>query len=181
MRAALIIAGTLAGLGAFMWSRRAQATTTPVAGNTWEDNMMQDIGYDDTWSPPAGCDQYRSAFAAAEQKYGLPAGLIARMAYQESRCRADIISGQTVSPAGAVGIMQIVPRWHPGVNPLDPYASIDYAARYMSQLYRQFGDWKKALAAYNWGPNNVRTYGMERMPLETRNYVAQISADVGIV
>ena len=28
------------------------------------------------------------------------------------------------SPAGAVGIAQIVPKWHPGVDPLDPFAAL---------------------------------------------------------
>ena len=55
------------------------------------------------------------------------------------------------SPAGAVGIAQIVPKWHPGVDPLDPFASLEYAANLMSAHYTQFKRWDLALAAYNAG------------------------------
>lgn len=41
----------------------------------------------------------------------------------------------------------------------DPVASINYAAKYLSQLQRQFGgDMKLALIAYNAGPGNVEKY-----------------------
>ena len=55
--------------------------------------------------------------------------------------------------SGASGIAQIVPRWHPGVNPYDPGAALQYAANLMAKYVRQFGDYTKALAAYNAGPN----------------------------
>ena len=59
----------------------------------------------------------------------------------------------------ARGIAQIVPEYHPGVNTRDPIASIDYAAKYLSQLQRQFGgDMRLALLAYNGGPNAIAKY-----------------------
>lgn len=123
---------------------------------------------------------YVDAMHRAEQRHGIPSDMLVRLAWQESRFRRDIIEGRKVSSAGAVGIMQIVPKWHPNVNPLDPFASIDYAAGYLAQLYRQFGTWAEALAAYNWGPGNLRKYGLARAPLETRNYYGQILADLGM-
>ena len=124
--------------------------------------------------------QYAPALANAEARYGIPSGLLARLAWQESRFRADIISGATVSGAGAVGIMQIVPKWHPGVDALDPFTSIDYAGRFLAGLYRQFGSWELALKAYNWGAGNVRAMlaGAKSEPLETRNYSSQILGDL---
>jgi soluble lytic murein transglycosylase-like protein len=125
---------------------------------------------------------YRALFTQAEQANGLPPLMLARLAYQESRFRADIISGAKVSSAGAVGIMQIVPRWHPDVNPLDPAAAINYAGRYLRQLYNQFGTWELALDAYNWGPGNLSGYlagNGSTMPAETANYSSQILADIG--
>ncbi len=116
----------------------------------------------------------------AEAENGLPAGLLDRVLYQESHYRSDIIEGRTVSGAGAVGIAQIVPRWHPSVDPLDTSAAIFYAARYLAQLYRQFGTWSHALAAYNWGPGNVAEKGIDNLPDETRVYVASITSDVGV-
>jgi soluble lytic murein transglycosylase-like protein len=126
---------------------------------------------------------YREALAKAEIDNGIPANLLARLAYQESRFRADVISGAKVSSAGAVGIMQIVPRWHPNANPLDPFASIRYAANYLKTLYRQFGTWELALQAYNWGQGNLNKYlkgQINTMPTETANYSSQILADVGV-
>lgn len=124
-------------------------------------------------------NKYLPILWAAEDKYGIPRDLLARQAYQESHFRDDIISGATVSSAGALGIMQIVPRFHPTADPLNVPAAIDYAARFLSQLHRQFGSWKLALAAYNAGPGNVTKYGNTVPPFaETQNYVTQILADV---
>lgn len=123
---------------------------------------------------------YKGALRAAEIKNGIPANLLARLAWQESRFRDDIIKGRTVSSAGAVGIMQIVPRWHPGVNPLDPAASIDYAGGFLASLHRQFGTWELALKAYNWGPGNVQAWqaGKKSQPVETMLYSQQILSDI---
>lgn len=123
--------------------------------------------------------EYVAALRAVESKYSIPRDLLVRLAYQESHFRADIISGATVSSAGAVGLMQIVPKWHPGIDPLDWRAAADYAGKYLAQLYRQFGTWMAALAAYNWGPGNLSKYGIAKAPAETRNYYTQILADVG--
>lgn len=135
------------------------------------------------WPPP----KYASAVAGAEAAYGIPSGLLGRLLYQESRYRDDIVNGQVVSSAGAVGIAQIVPKWHPDVNPLDWRASVNYAARYLRDLYRQFGnDWRKALAAYNWGPGNLSRVvltiplWLSQTPTETRNYVTEITRDVPV-
>lgn len=145
-----------------------------------------DRGYGNgPWQPPASARPYLSRIYKAEARHSMPENLLARLIYQESRYRDDIITGRTISSAGAVGIAQIVPKWHPDVNPLNPDESIDYAGKYLSQLQRQFGDWPTALAAYNWGQGNVRNaqkkHGkdwLNNAPRETRNYVAQIWGDI---
>ena len=121
---------------------------------------------------------YADLFANAEKINHLPENLVARVAYQESRFRPDIITGETTSRAGAVGIMQIVPRWHPTVDPTDPVDSIAYAGTYLKYLRNQAGSWELALAAYNWGIGNLNEKGIQAAPDETINYVAEISADV---
>ena len=60
-----------------------------------------------------------------------------------------------VSRAGAVGIAQIMPALHPAVDPTDPYASLDYAARLMRGYIGHFGNWTLALIAYNAGPGRL--------------------------
>lgn len=122
--------------------------------------------------------KYLPILYAAEDKYGIPRDLLARQAYQESRFRDDIVSGATVSSAGALGIMQIVPKYHPGVDPLNVPAAIDYAAQFLARLRSQFGSWSLALAAYNAGPGNVQKYAGIPPFTETQNYVSQILADV---
>lgn len=115
----------------------------------------------------------------AEDQYGIPRDLLARQAYQESHFRPDIISGATVSPAGALGLMQIVPAYHPTADPLNVPAAIQYAASFMRSLYNQFGTWSLALAAYNAGPGNVAKYGNTVPPFaETQAYVSGILSDV---
>lgn len=134
------------------------------------------------WTIPDSARPYLPLLRAAEDANGIPRDLLTRVAYQESRFRPDVINGQVISSAGAVGIMQIVPRWHPGVNPLDPGQAIPYAARYLADQARRFGSWAYALAAYNWGPTNVARWinGELSPPLTTRDYVAQILSDVPV-
>ena len=65
----------------------------------------------------------------------------------------------------------------------DPYKSTDAACRYLKSLYKTFGNWELALAAYNSGPGNVnkaiRRSGGKKdfwaikafLPKETQGYV----------
>lgn len=140
------------------------------------------------WVPPEEAVPYLADIAAAERLYGLPKNLLARLLYQESHYRPDIITGETKSRVGALGIAQIVPRWHPDAQPLNPQHSIYYAAKYLSGLKKTFGNWETALAAYNWGQGNVRDAQAEHgsriyqwlpsAPKETRDYVSEIWGDV---
>lgn len=129
------------------------------------------------WQPPA---QYAAAIAAAEDANGIPRDLLARLLWQETRYREDIITGRVRSPAGAVGMAQAMPttaaEWK--FDPLDPFASIDFAGRYLAWLRGRHNSWTEALAAYNWGTGNVARRGLAVAPRETRNYYSQILGDV---
>ena len=133
-------------------------------------------------------ERFRALFAMAGSQYRLPPGLLEAVAYRESRFRDDIIDGRVRSAAGAVGIMQIVPKWHPELGEagaLDPLRAVPYAARYLRQLFERFGAWNQALAAYNWGPGNQLKDLEDRVvgddwPQETRIYVAEITANAGL-
>lgn len=135
-----------------------------------------------TWSIPLAGQQYAEQIARAESVNGLPAGLLARLLFEESRYRQDIITGATRSPVGAVGIAQFMPATAKDLNvdPLDPASAIPGAGRYLKQLYAQLGSWDRTLAAYNWGVGNVKRKGLERAPAETRAYVANITNDIGL-
>ena len=71
----------------------------------------------------------------------------------------------------------------------DVLQSTDAALDYLQRLYKQFGSWDLALAAYNWGEGNVSkaqkrnlaaglptNYLSLKMPNETRNYVPKLMA-----
>jgi soluble lytic murein transglycosylase-like protein len=129
------------------------------------------------WRPP---QQYAAMIAAAESAHGLPRDMLARLLWQECRYREDIITGKVRSPAGAMGIAQFMPATarEMGIDPLNPAQAIDGAGRYLARLFRMFGNWTEALAAYNWGMGNVQRRGIDKAPTETRNYYRQILADV---
>lgn len=129
------------------------------------------------WRPP---EKYAATIAQAEQASGLPVDMLARLLWQESRYRDDIITGRVRSPAGALGIAQFMPATarEMGIDPLNPAQAIPAAGRYLARLYRMFGNWSEALAAYNWGMGNVQRRGLASAPRETRNYYSQILADV---
>lgn len=76
----------------------------------------------------------------------------------------------------------------------DVLASTRAALDYLERLYRMFGDWHLALAAYNWGQGNVQkaiarnqrlglatNYASLKMPDETRYYVPKLQAVKNIV
>jgi len=102
------------------------------------------------------------------------------------------LNPRAVSRAGAVGTWQFMfsTGRHYGltINSLvderrDPVAATHAAARFLVDLFRLYGDWTMALAAYNCGPGNVnkaiRRSGGKRnfwdiyyfLPRETRGYV----------
>lgn len=125
------------------------------------------------WQTPAKGQKFEAWFVEASHVHGLPPGLLSRVAKQESNYDPNAESG-----AGAQGLMQIVPKWHPGVDPWNPKEAIFYAAKYLQNLRKQTGSWIMALAAYNWGIGNLTRKGIERAPKETQNYIAYISRDI---
>lgn len=104
------------------------------------------------------------AARTAAKKYGIDPNYFIRQINAESGFQPAVTSS-----AGAQGIAQIMPNFHPGVDTADPYASLDYAANLMSNHLKNYGgDWSRALWAYNAGPGNVQK-GI--LPAETKRYI----------
>lgn len=87
------------------------------------------------------------------------------------------------SPAGAVGIAQIMPATgrRPGFgirgvsDRTDPYESIRFGADYLAAMMKRYGgDTARAVAAYNGGPG-VADRGLDRLPPETAAYVKYLT------
>lgn len=145
-------------------------------------NVVRDPVASSRWKYPARAAQYIPAIKASEDKYGIPRDLLGRLLYQESKFDPKIIFKKTGNMKGAIGIAQIIPRWHPGVDPTEPFQSIDYAGKYLAENFRRFGNWKGALIAYNWGPSAYAEFlaGKRKfIPLESMNYYSQILGDTG--
>lgn len=83
-----------------------------------------------------------------------------------------------VSPVGAYGLGQLMPRTAAdlGVDPRDPRANLDGAARYFLQMLDLFGTRELAIAAYNAGPQAVRRHGGIPPYRETQGHVRKVMA-----
>ncbi len=107
--------------------------------------------------------------------YNVPAELVRAVIWAESAGDAAAISR-----AGAIGLMQLMPRTAGDMyveDPVDPAQNIMGGTRYIRWLANQFkGDMLLTLAAYNAGPEAVRKYGGVPPFDETRQYVRRVVA-----
>jgi soluble lytic murein transglycosylase-like protein len=120
----------------------------------------------------ANLDAYDARFVASGAAHGLPAELLKAVAVAESR-----MNPSAVSPAGAQGLMQIMPATQRALgldDPFDAAKSIDAGARYLARQRAAFGGVELALAAYNAGPGAVRDHGGIPPYPETTTYVARV-------
>lgn len=112
--------------------------------------------------------------------------ILPRVLHRESAGDPD-----AVSPAGAEGLMQVMPKTQDapgyGVAPAKDESvaeNVRVGSQYLAALYRNYGnDMTLALMAYNWGPDNVNAWlqGGKKIavPQETKDYVRAITgADI---
>jgi soluble lytic murein transglycosylase-like protein len=109
------------------------------------------------------------------KKNNLPPELVAAVVHTESKFVPTARSG-----AGAVGLMQLVPRtgrWLGAQNLTDPTQNVTAGAKYLRYLIDRFGgNTQKAIAAYNAGEGTVRRFGGVPPFRETRNYVSKVQS-----
>jgi hypothetical protein len=113
--------------------------------------------------------------AASAHTSGLPVSFFSNLIWQESR-----FVFRAVSPAGALGIAQFMPRTAAAVgltNPFDPLKALPASARLLGGLFQRFGNLGLAAAAYNAGEARVNNWLSNKsgLPQETRNYVLAIT------
>jgi soluble lytic murein transglycosylase-like protein len=120
------------------------------------------------WSP-----QLKQMVDVASERFGVPRELVIAVSRAESAFRSDVSS-----PAGATGLMQLMPATAKGLGVTDirdPWQNLAGGTRYLRQLMDRFdGDLTKVVAGYNAGPNAVQRFGGIPPYAETRTYVARV-------
>lgn len=153
-----------------LWQRVEQLSSTPPAN-----------------APSGFAEVFRAAQRGAVAM--LPttiSELITRVAQEEGvdealvRAVVQVESGgnpNAVSPKGAMGLMQLMPRTAEAMgvnNPFDPEQNLRGGVRLLRGLLSEFGDVRLALAAYNAGGPAVRQYGGIPPYAETQKFVQRV-------
>lgn len=97
----------------------------------------------------SGVLRWKPLLQEAEREFGVPWEVLGAIMAIESGGNPN-----AKSPAGAVGLMQIMPNYHAnraakyGGNLWDPRVNVFTAADLLRDLYKRYGSWDKAVAAY---------------------------------
>ncbi len=115
--------------------------------------------------------EYIEVAKAAARAHGVPEDLFLRLIQQESGWNIA-----AVSVKGATGLAQLMPDTARflSVDINDPAENLKGGARYLAMMYKKFGSWRLALAAYNAGPLAVEEHDGVPPYAETKNYVVAI-------
>ncbi len=119
-------------------------------------------------------EQMQALVIKTAREYGVDPALAQAIAYQESG-----FNHASVSPANAIGCMQVIPssgQWASDLvgrdlNLLDPQDNVTAGVVILRQLLRSAGDASTAIAGYYQGLSSVRSNGMFA---DTRRYVANV-------
>ncbi len=113
----------------------------------------------------SGQQQYGALADRIARKHGIDPGLFRRLISAESGWNF-----KARSPAGAIGLTQIVPKWHPDANLSTPAGQLEAGASYLQSGLRKYGNPRDALSQYNSG----RPWSRGQNIPETRAYVSKI-------
>ena len=117
----------------------------------------------------------RRLAARVALKHGIDAALVQAVVQVESRYDAF-----AVSPRGAMGLMQLMPKTAARFNvsnAFNPLENLNGGVQYLKELLERYsGETQLALAAYNAGEIAVERYGGVPPYRETKNYVSRVMA-----
>lgn len=136
-------------------------------------------------SPAAAqVDRWSGYVAEASARFGVPEEWIRRVMRAESGGRTVLHGRPITSPAGAMGLMQLMPgtwaemraAYRLGLDPHEPRDNILAGTAYLRLMYDRFG-YPGLFAAFNAGPARyARSLATgRRLPAETIAYVATVA------
>jgi len=141
-----------------------------------------------TYADDAPVGRWRELIAAASRTFSIPESWISSVMRAESAGKENVGGKPITSPAGAMGLMQIMPetweglrsRYGLGIDPYDAHDNIFAGAAYLRELYQQYG-YPDLFAAYNAGPGRLNSYleGSRQLPAETSDYLAKLGVRPG--
>jgi hypothetical protein len=177
--------GELAGGGAGAGFLGAAALPLAAgAGAAWGLNKLGVAGWIDRLLMAHGIDPYKLMGSDPEL-------LASAVAWRESGAhQIDPRTGRiTTSPAGALGIMQLMPGTAKalGVNPYDEAQNKAGGKRLLEMLMQKYGNVQEVLAAYNWGEPQLDAalrrhsgqFALDYLPRETQKYIRDIEGHMG--
>lgn len=129
--------------------------------------------------PPLDFNQREDLIFEAARDQAIEPALVRAVMHRESAFHPC-----AVSTKGAVGLMQLMPatlaRFHVR-DPFDPAQSVHAGAALLRTLLDKYdGDLRLTLAAYNAGSARIENADPTTYPSETKNYITDILAELGI-
>jgi hypothetical protein len=136
----------------------------------------------------AQVDHWSAEIGEASARFGIPEDWIRRVMKAESDGRTQLAGIPITSRAGAMGLMQLMPRtWLEmraanglGADPFDPHDNIVAGTAYLRMMYDRFG-YPGLFAAYNVGPRRYADHLAtgSRLPRETISYLQKTAVSAG--
>jgi soluble lytic murein transglycosylase-like protein len=166
-----------------MWVKHIAAAKPPPAKHAIA--PISAFTLEQRLSPGQALNRWNPLIAQASRKFDVPQAWIRAVMAAESGGRT--LSGENrpiVSPAGAMGLMQLMPdtyndmrvQYGLGPDPQDPHDNVFAGAAFLRRLFLSYG-YPAMFSAYNDGPGNVadRLLRGSLLPEETRSYVLDIT------
>lgn len=133
---------------------------------------VRQIGKRSVRRKPRNITAYDDLITDAASSHGVPAALVKAVIAAESD-----FDPRARSAKGAQGLMQLMPQTAQYLRVSDAYdvqQNVEGGTRYLARMVERYGDWSRALAAYNAGPEAVDRYRGIPPFRETREYVRRV-------
>lgn len=167
-----------------LWQGAENARNAWSFGKQEEERKQREIATQQRGTTQASGGQYgnHEQYRAYIQQYAIANGIDPDALAAILQIEVPSGDPRATSGAGARGLGQIMPQtWaglaDPGDDPYNAEHSIKNAAKYYAGLYKQFGDYGVAAAAYQSGPGNI-VNGKPRSDISDGNMTPQQYADL---